>query len=107
MGDHPHSGAGAAPNSGLDQPSPDRVARQLHAIGEPELLQDVRAMALDGLLGQHELVRDLAAAVSLGDQLDDLELARAERIDGLPLPATGPGQVVTHQRANRARVYER
>src|SRR5437867_7887398 len=40
--------------SGLDEPAPDRVAHELHAVAHAELAQDVRAMRLDGLLGEVE-----------------------------------------------------
>src|SRR3954466_6928521 len=36
----------------LRQPAADRVADQLHAVAHAELAQQVRAVRLDGLLGQ-------------------------------------------------------
>src|SRR5579862_9873269 len=71
--------------SRLDQPTPDRVARDLRDRAHPELAEDARAMMVDRLAADDEHVGDLVAAVSLRDQLDDLELARAQRVgrDGL------------------------
>ena len=65
---------------GLDEPAADRVAGQLDAVAHAELLEDVRPVALDGLLADHERLGDLVAGVPLGDQLDDLELARGQRV---------------------------
>src|SRR5215475_5214893 len=47
---HQNTSVGA-PRSGSDQSAADRVARELDAIAHPELLEDVRAVTLDGLLG--------------------------------------------------------
>ena len=73
----------------LDEAAADRVARQLDAVVHAELLEDVRAVALDGLLADHQRVGDLPGAVALGDQLDDLLLARGERL--LAQRLIGPG----------------
>ena len=76
--------AGRAPiggwGSGLDEPATDRVPGQRDPVVEAELLEHVRPVALDGLLADHECLGDLARRVALGDQLDDLELARCEWI---------------------------
>ena len=53
---------------------------QLDAVAHPELVEDVRAVTLDGLLADHQRLGDLLAGVGLGDQLDDLLFARGERI---------------------------
>ena len=68
------------PRSGLDEAAADRVARQLDAVAHPELGQHVLAVALDGLGADRQQLRDLLGRVRLGDQLDDLELARRQRI---------------------------
>src|SRR3954470_1300292 len=65
--------------SGLDEPDADRVAREIHSVAQVELLQQVRAVPVDGLLADVELRGDLLAAVALRDQLQDLALAPAER----------------------------
>ena len=62
---------------GLDESAPDGVAHELHAVAHAELGEDVRAVALDRLLAEHEVAGDLARGARLGDQLDDLDLARA------------------------------
>src|SRR4051812_4953624 len=73
----------------FDQSAPDRVADELDAVAHPELGEDVRAVALDGLLAQHEVGGDLARRAGLGDQLDDLDLARRERVVRRRLAAAG------------------
>ena len=72
--------------SRLDQPAPDRVAGQLHSVAHPELLEDVAAMVLDRLLADDESVGDLVARMPLGHELDDLQLARGERVGRRPSP---------------------
>jgi hypothetical protein len=66
--------------SRLDEAAPDGVARELDAVAHAELLEHVRAVTLDGLLTDHEGLGDLPVVVSLGDQLDHLQLARGEGI---------------------------
>ena len=56
---------------------------------------------------QHEVGGDLARGAGLGDQLDDLHLARGERVVGRRLAAAGALDEVAHQRAHGARVQER
>ena len=63
----------------LDEPAADRVAHELHAVAHAELAEDVGAVRLDRLLRELQRLRDLPVGVGLGDQLDDLELARGER----------------------------
>ena len=50
---------------------------------------------------------DLARRARLGDQLDDLHLARGERVVRRRLAAARALEVVAHQRADGARVQER
>src|SRR4051794_29504570 len=64
----------------LDEPSADGVAGELDAIAHPELLEDVRSVALHGLLRDEQHRGDVVVRVSLGDQLDDLLLARREQL---------------------------
>src|SRR5687768_1054760 len=61
----PIDGQGRPPNSGFDQAAADRVAGKLDAVREAELLEDVRAVPLDRLLRQDELLGDPAAGVTL------------------------------------------
>src|SRR3954454_3896456 len=66
--------------SRLDQPAADRVADELDAVAHAELAQDVRAVRLDGLLGQVQRLRDGLVRVGLRDQLEHLLLARGQRL---------------------------
>src|SRR3954447_23784603 len=88
--------AGTPRRLGLDQPALDRVPDQLDAVAHPELAQDVRAMRLDGLLGQVQRLGDRAVRVRLGDQLEDLLLARGQR---LVRAGGGVGHPVADERA--------
>ena len=68
----------AAAASRVDETSPDRVAGELDPVVHPELLEDVRPVALHRLRADHERGGDLVVGLRLGDQLDHLELARGE-----------------------------
>src|SRR5699024_3972341 len=89
--------------SGLDQPTPDGVAGELDAVAHPELVEDVLAVALDGLDADEERLRDLLRGVRLGDQLQDLELTRREDVE-LLLAAAAALDVVANERRDRRRV---
>ena len=82
--------------SGLDEPAPDRVADQLDAVAHPELAQEVPAVGLHGLLGEVQDLADLPVGVRLGDQLQDLLLARASAA------RTGPSTRRSSTRAGSA-----
>ena len=60
---------------GVDQVVVERVANQLGARGEPDLLLDVRAVRLDRPDRQEELLTDLGVGVTERDQAEHLELA--------------------------------
>src|SRR3954451_3609742 len=64
----------------VDEAAADGVARERDAVAEAELLEDVRSVAFHGLLADREHLPDLTARVAFGDQLDDLGLARRERV---------------------------
>ena len=64
----------AAPRGSIE-PALQRVADELGAGGEPELLLDVRAMRLDGAHRQEQLLGDLGVGVSERDQPQHLDLA--------------------------------
>src|SRR4051794_17432310 len=98
---------GARRALGLDEPPADRVPGQLDAVAQAELLEDVRAMALDGLLADRQELGDVAARVALGDELDDLDLARRQRILAQRLARPRALEVVADQRPHRAGVEER
>ena len=66
--------------SRLDQSAADRVAREFDPVAHAELLEDVRAVALDGLLGDVQQRADLVVGMRFGDELDDLLLARGEQL---------------------------
>src|ERR1041385_8860104 len=51
--------------SGFDEAAPDRVASQLDPIAHAELLEHVCAVAIDRLLADEELRRDLIASQTL------------------------------------------
>ena len=59
--------AAREPTSRLDEPAPDRVAGEFDSVAHSELLQDVRAMAFDGLLGDVQHLADLVVGVRFGD----------------------------------------
>src|SRR5271170_4531926 len=61
-----------------DQPALQRVADEVGAGGERELLLDVRAVRLDRAHGQVQLLRDLRVGVPKGDQAQHVELALGE-----------------------------
>ena len=75
--------------SETDEAAADRVARELDAVAHAELLEDVRAVALDRLLADEQHLGDLLVGVRLGDELDDLLLARGERVVGRRLAGAG------------------
>src|SRR5215203_6044266 len=75
----------------VDQRRLDAPADVLR-VAEIELGEDAVDVALDCTLGQHERSRDRGVAVTLGDQREDLELARGQRIQLRLLPATVPAE---------------
>src|SRR5215212_6710315 len=93
-------------DSRRDEAAPDRVAREVHAIAHPELLEDVGPVPVDGLAADHEHLRDLVARVTLGDKLDDLDLARSQGIQRAGFAAARAVEIVAHQRADGAGVQE-
>src|SRR5437660_364512 len=92
--------------SRFDEPVPNRVAGQLDAVAHAELLEDVRAVAIDRLLADHQGLGDLPVGVALGHELDDFGLARRQQVTRL-LAVARSSQVVVDQRGDRARVQER
>src|SRR4051794_32636268 len=89
----------------LDQAAPDGVAGQGHAVAQPELLQDVAAVALHRLLADVKDVADLAAGETFGDELDDLGLARRQRVAVLAVAAAL--EEVGDERGDAGRMQER
>jgi len=83
-------GPASAEASGLDEAAADRVARQLDTVTHPELLEHVRAVAIDRLLADEENFGDLLTGVALGDQLHHLELAWCQWLGNHLLPTLRP-----------------
>src|SRR5436190_24323030 len=52
--------------SGLDEATADRVPGKVHPVAHAQLLEDVRAVPLDGLLADHKGLGNLLAGVTLG-----------------------------------------
>src|SRR3954470_2623429 len=94
---------GGHPDLRRDQSPADGVARQVDAVAHPELLEDVRSMAVDGLAADEEHAGDLIARVPLGDELDHLELTWRERIQGGRVAV----EVLTHQGGHGSGIEER
>src|SRR5689334_600933 len=90
--------------SGGDESAADGVSGELDAVAHPEFLEHVGAVAVDGLAADDEQLGDLVAGVPFGDELEDLELARGQRVD--ILAAAGALEVVAHERRDRAGVEE-
>src|SRR5271155_3135183 len=64
--------------AGADQPALQRVADELRAGSEPELLLDVRAVGLDGAHRQIQLRGDLCVGVPERDQSQHVGLTLGE-----------------------------
>src|SRR5262249_36339708 len=64
--------------SPLDEMLADREERELEAIGDTELAENLGEVMLDGLLAQREALRDLPVAVAGGDRRHDFKLARCQ-----------------------------
>src|SRR5919106_3517493 len=86
--------------SGLDEPAADRVAGERDAVAQPELVENVLAVALNGVFAEVQHLGDLAAAVALGDQLDHLGLALGQRVAAAGLAALGALEVLAHERTD-------
>ena len=66
---------------------------RLDAVAEVELLEDVRDVRLHGRLADEELLPDLGVGEAVGDQAQDLELARGQLVERLAA-ASGRGMRV-------------
>ena len=87
---------GAQPIEGNPPADPlhrGQAARQLDPRAHAELRVDARERALDRLLAQEQLGRDLLVRASLDDELGDVALAVAERLgpDARPARRSGRG----------------
>ena len=63
----------------LNQSVVDGVEGQFEPVRNPELVENVMEVVLDGLFADEELSPDFLVPVALGNQLDDLLLAVAEQ----------------------------
>src|SRR5262245_692975 len=99
-----------------DDARADRVERQLHAVADAQLLEDVVEVRLHRHLGDEEVPRDLGVAHAEGDVPDDLALACGEPLvhgraqlrgelglqrGGHPHVSLGDGTDRRHQRLDR------
>src|SRR5262249_5627826 len=81
--------------SGLDQAVADRVPRQLDAVAQVQLREQVLAVPVDGARADHEDLGDLLRGVPLGDQGEDLRLAIGELpLERLLRPCVAEQQVL-------------
>src|ERR1700681_3536262 len=55
------------------------IESELEAVGNTQLIEDIVQMVLDGLFADEHLFSHLFVLVSLGDKLDYLSLALAQR----------------------------
>jgi hypothetical protein len=69
------TGRRLSPDLRLDQAALDRITSELDSISHPELLEDVRAVAIDRLLADHKDLGDFLAGQAFRDLLGHLELA--------------------------------
>src|SRR5438105_14676325 len=76
----------------LGHPAPGRVG-QLAAVAQQELGAQLLAVGLYGMYGESQLLRDVAGALAVADELEDFELPRAE----LPHPGRTAASPVQHQ----------
>ena len=71
-----------------DEPGAVGEHDRLHAVAEPELLEDVPHVGAHGGIRDEEPRRDLAVRISLADQREDLALRRCEPVEfDAPVPA--------------------
>src|SRR5690606_13684584 len=82
-GSNPRRGAGLA--VGSEEPGPEGEADQLGAMVEPELHHDARAVRVDRLRADEELLADLARAEPLGRIAQDLALAFGQLLERVGL----------------------
>ena len=60
------------------------LERSFHTVADVQLGEDVGDVILDRAFRQHQLVGDLAVGGAVGQQAQDLNLARGERFDPVP-----------------------
>jgi hypothetical protein len=78
--------------SGFDEARADGVAGGFEAVAEAEFLEQVGAMAFDGLDTDVEEVGDLLGRVAFGDEFEDLLLAVRDGLGGEVRASRGGGR---------------
>src|SRR5271166_6444390 len=69
---------------------------QLQAVADPQLVEDIGQVALDGFFANAEGLRDVLVGASFGNQADDLELA-CRQAKGLAWRRSGlRGEIAQH-----------
>src|SRR4051812_47509554 len=81
----------------INQPDLERVAGEAGDVVQVEFPHQVRAVIVDRLDADAELLRDFLRAVALGHELEDLALAVGEGLDA------GSGTVVGDDGAEESR----
>lgn len=66
-----------------EQPVVDREHRELEPVGDAELVEDVRQVMLDRVLGESELLRDIAVGATLDDR------SKRRKTNGRPSASSG------------------
>ena len=74
----------------MDDAVPEREADQAGHVEDLQPLHHLAAMGLDGLDAQLQREGDFLDRPAFGDQLQDLPLPSAERLDGTPARAHRP-----------------
>src|SRR2546425_326207 len=81
----------------------DGVEGQFEPVRNPELVENVMEVGLDGLFADEELSPDFLVPVALGDQLDDFLLAVAEQgLFAARVVVGGLGKGLHHLRGHAA-----
>src|SRR2546430_757163 len=73
----------------LPRPAADPARDRLRAAGHAELLVDRPDVVLDGLLADHELLRDVAVGAPAADEAHPLALALGQRVGTRVAPRSG------------------
>src|SRR4051794_33893163 len=89
-----------------DETAANGVAREIHSVAHAQLLEDVRAVAVDRLAADEQDRGDLVARMAFRDELDHLELAWSERIERGGVALAGPLEMLADQRGHRSGVEE-
>src|SRR4051794_25538238 len=92
--------------SGLDEADANGVAGQVDPIAQTQLLEQVRAVPVDGLLADAQHRGDLLAAVALRDQLQHLSFAFGQRACVRPVPRSRALDALAHRLGYAVREHE-